>query len=60
MSLKIDEGVKRWTIKRKSAFVVDIIQGKTTVAEASRAYDLSPSEVQKWVDDTNRGTKMRP
>lgn len=47
MSLKMDEDIKRWTAKRKSALVVDIIQGKTTVAEASRAYDLSPSEIEK-------------
>lgn len=31
------------------------IQGKTTVAEASRTYDLSPSEVESWVDDGKRG-----
>jgi transposase-like protein len=55
MSLKMDEDIKRWTAKRKSALVIDIIQGKTTVAEASRAYDLSPSEVEKWVDDAKRG-----
>ena len=29
--------------------------GKTTVAEASRAYDLSPSEIEGWVDDAKRG-----
>jgi len=54
MSLKMDEDIKRWTAKRKSALVVDIIQGKTTVAQASRAYDLSPSEIEKWVDDAKR------
>ena len=41
--------------KRKSALVLEIIQGKTTVAEASRAYDLSPSEVEGWVDEGKRG-----
>jgi hypothetical protein len=25
------------------------------VAEASRAYDLSPSEIEGWVDDAKRG-----
>ena len=55
MSLKMDEDIKRWTAKRKSALVVDIIQVKTTVAEASRAYDLSPCEIEKWVDDAKRG-----
>ncbi|RAS15616.1 uncharacterized protein DUF1153, partial [Microvirgula sp. AG722] len=43
MSVKREEDIKRWTARRKSALVLDIIQGKTTVAEASRAYDLSPS-----------------
>ena len=55
MSTKMEEDIKRWTAKRKSALVLDIIQGKTTVAEASRAYDLSPSEVEGWVDDGKRG-----
>ncbi|WP_285646061.1 DUF1153 domain-containing protein, partial [Burkholderia plantarii] len=55
MSTKMDEDIKRWTAKRKSALVMDIIQGKTTVAEASRTYDLSPSEVENWVDDGKRG-----
>ncbi|CAJ4062273.1 transposase [Burkholderia pseudomallei] len=50
MSTKMDEDIKRWTARRKSALVLDIIQGKTTVAEASRAYDLSPSEIENWVD----------
>jgi transposase-like protein len=35
--------------------VVGIIQGKTTVAEASRAFDLSPSEIEGWVEDAKRG-----
>lgn len=51
MSTKMEEHIKRWTAKRKSALVLDIIQGKTTVAEASRAYDLSPAEVDGWVND---------
>ena len=55
MSVKMEEDIKRWTARRKSALVLDIIQGKTTVAEASRAYDLSPSEVEQWVDDGKRG-----
>jgi transposase-like protein len=37
------------------ALVIEIIQGKTTVAEASRSYDLSPSEIEGWVDDARRG-----
>ena len=55
MSETSEDGIKRWTAKRKSALVVEIIQGKTTVAEASRSYDLTPSEVEGWVEDAKRG-----
>ena len=55
MSVTMDDSIKRWTAKRKTALVVEIIQGKTTVAEASRAHDLSPSEIEGWVDDARRG-----
>ncbi|WP_201771587.1 DUF1153 domain-containing protein [Pseudohaliea rubra] len=41
-----DEEIKRWTARRKSAMVMEIIQGTTTVAEASRQYDLQPSKIR--------------
>ena len=53
--MKDQEEVKRWTAKRKSALVLEIIQGKTTVSEASRAYDLMPSENESWVEEGKRG-----
>ena len=53
--MRDQEEVKRWTAKRKSALVLEIIQGKTTVAEASRAHDLLPSEIENWVEDGKRG-----
>ncbi len=49
MSTLMDDEIKRWTARRKSALVLEIIQGKTTVAGASRAHDLPPSEIEKWV-----------
>src|SRR5690625_6394161 len=49
MGIAMKQDIKRWTAKRKSALVLDIIQGKTTIAEASRAYDLSPAEIESWV-----------
>jgi transposase-like protein len=55
MSMLMEEDFKRWTAKRKSALVLEIIQGKTTVAEASRAYDLPPSEVESWIDEGTKG-----
>lgn len=41
--------------KRKSALVLDIIRGKTTISEASRSFDLAASEVESWVEDGKRG-----
>ena len=55
MSNGMDEEFKRWTAKRKAALVTDIIQGKTTVAEASRTYDMPPSEIEEWVDEGRKG-----
>ncbi len=55
MSTLMDDQIKRWTAKRKSALVVEIFQGKTTVAEASRSYDLPPSEIEAWIEDAKKG-----
>ncbi|NPD17273.1 transposase [Xinfangfangia sp. D13-10-4-6] len=55
MSVTMDDSIKRWTAKRKTALVIEIIQGKSTVAEASRSFDLSPSEIEGWIDDEKRG-----
>lgn len=55
MSTLMEDDIKRWTAKRKAALVLDIIQGKTTVSEASRGFDLPPSEVEQWVDEGKRG-----
>ncbi len=55
MSVIVEEDFKRWTAKRKAALVMDIIQGKTSVAEASRSFDLPPSEIEEWVEDGKRG-----
>ena len=40
MSTEMEEEIKRWTAGRKSALVLEIIEVKTTVAKASRQYDL--------------------
>ena len=57
MSTAMEDEINRWTAKRKSALVMEILQGKTTVAEASRAYDLPPSEIETWIDEARRGMK---
>jgi hypothetical protein len=34
---------------------MEIFWGKTTIAEASRAYDLPPSEIESWIEDARSG-----
>lgn len=55
MSTLMDEDIKRWTAKRKSALALETLCGQTAVAEASRAYDLPPSEIEAWVKDALAG-----
>jgi transposase-like protein len=55
MSAVMEEDIKRWTARRKAALVLEIIQGKTTVAEASRSFDITPSEIDEWVEEGKRG-----
>ena len=55
MSTVMEEDIKRWTAKRKAALVLEIIQGKTTLAAASRSFDLPASEIDAWVEDAKKG-----
>ena len=34
---------------------LEIIQGKITIAEASRQFDLTPSEIESRLEDSKRG-----
>jgi transposase-like protein len=55
MSIDMDEEIKRWAARRKSALVLDIIQGKPTVSESLRQFDLPPSEIESWIDQAKFG-----
>jgi transposase-like protein len=55
MNIRIGEEIKRWTVRRKSALVLGIIQGNITVSEASRQFDLPPAETESWVDQSRAG-----
>ena len=55
MSMTMEDEIKRWTAKSKAALVMEIIQGKTTISEASRSFDIAPSEIEEWVDEAKRG-----
>jgi transposase-like protein len=30
-------------------------EGKTSISEASRAFDVTPAEIEEWVDEVKRG-----
>ncbi len=45
------ESPQRWTAKRKAALIIDILQGKTTAAEAARQHALTLAEIEQWKDD---------
>ncbi|MBB3226758.1 molybdenum-dependent DNA-binding transcriptional regulator ModE [Luteibacter sp. Sphag1AF] len=42
MSIVMEEDIKRWTCRRKSALFLEVIQDKTSISEASRQFDLPP------------------
>jgi transposase-like protein len=55
MGTVMEDEIKRWTGKRKAALVLEILQGRTTVSEASRSFDLPPSEIEEWVEEAKKG-----
>jgi transposase-like protein len=50
MTPEIPEQVQRWTAKRRSALVVTILKGETSVAEAARQHGLTVADVEDWRD----------
>ena len=55
MSAVMEEDTKRWTAKCKSALVLEIIQGKTTLTAAGRSFDLPAPKIDAWVEDAKKG-----
>lgn len=47
----MEDDIKRWTAKRKAELVIEIIQCKKTVNEASRSFELPPLDIEESVDD---------
>ena len=47
---EIPDDVKRWTAKRRSALVVSILRGETSVQEAARKHGLTVAEIEGWRD----------
>ena len=42
--------VQRWTAKRKTEVVLQILKGQKTIVDVAREHDLRQNEIQQWVD----------
>lgn len=52
---EVGSDIQRWTAKRKSAVVLDILKGLTTPAEVARQHNLTVAEVERWLEAGMRG-----
>ena len=52
---EIQTEIKRMTAKRKAEIVMEIFQGKTSVSEVSRQYDLTPAQIEEWMEEARKG-----
>ena len=48
MAIDPEEPQKRWTAKRRSALVLEILRGEISSAEAARRHGLTVAEVEEW------------
>jgi transposase-like protein len=44
----LPDDIQRWTAKRRSALVVSILRGETSIQEAARKHGLTVAEVESW------------
>ena len=44
------EDVQRWTAKRRTALVMQVLKGETSAQEAARKHGLTVAEVEDWRD----------
>jgi transposase-like protein len=47
---ELPDEVQRWTAKRRSALVLSILRGETSIQEAARAHGLTVGEIDAWQD----------
>ena len=55
MIMTMEDDINRWTAKRKAALLMQIIQGKTRISEASRSFDIASAEIEERVVEVKRG-----
>ncbi|MEZ4333441.1 MAG: helix-turn-helix domain-containing protein [Myxococcota bacterium] len=44
------EGIQRWTARRRTVLVLQLIRGETSAQEAARKHGLTVAEVEDWRD----------
>lgn len=45
------EDIKRWTAKRRTELVLEILRGKLTASQAARQHNLKLKDVERWQKD---------
>ena len=50
-----EKEIKRFTAKKKADLVMEIFQGKSTISELARKYDLTPATIEEWMEEARRG-----
>ena len=45
---ELPEQIQRWTAKRRSALVLQILKGETSARESARKHGLTLAEVENW------------
>ena len=50
MAADIPDDLQRWTARRRSALVISILKGETSVQEAARKHGLTVAEIEEWRD----------
>jgi len=64
VSDELPEELQRWTAKRRSALIVSIMKGETSVQEAARKYGLTVAEVEdrreKFLSTAENALSTRP
>lgn len=51
------EGIRQWKARHQSALVLEFIQSEAEAAAASRRFDLTPAEIESWVEDGKCGVE---
>ncbi len=51
----MNDANSHWTVQRKAALVLDLLQGATTVAAAAARFQLAPERIQAWLDAARQG-----